>query len=134
MPPLPKNFPHLSTLNAAGINTELQLSKHSGDYTQIPGIGPAGAKDIAAAVAAATADEDATKTQPLAKAVAATADEGVAVKFRLDRDTVVNGRAFAINPETQVAAKVTLVSGGVFYGVGCKDEAGGYQLVEAAKG
>jgi hypothetical protein len=134
MPKLPDDFPHLSTLNAAGINTELQLSKYADDYTKIPGIGPSGAKDIAAAVAASPADEDTTKTQPLAKAaVAPAADEGVAVKFRLDRDTVLNGRAFAINPETQVAAKV-VVSGGVFYGVGCKDEAGGYQLVEAAKG
>jgi len=132
MPPLPKNFPHLSTLNAAGINTEPQLSKYSEDYTQIPGIGPAGAKDIADAVASASAGEDATETQLPSKAAAASADEGVAVKFRLDRDTVVNGRAFAINPETQVAAQV-VVSGGVFYGVGCKDEAGGYQLVEAAK-
>jgi hypothetical protein len=133
MPKLPDDFPHLSTLNAAGINTELQLAKYSEDYTKIPGIGPSGAKDIEAAVAAASASEDTTKTQPLAKAAAATADGGVAVKFRLDRDTVLNGRAFAINPETQVAAKV-VVSGGVFYGVGCKDEAGGYQLAEAAKG
>jgi len=133
MPKLPDDFPHLSTLNAAGINTELQLSKYADDYTAIPGIGPSGAKDIAAALASPAADEDTTKTQPLAKAAVAPAAEGVAVKFRLDRDTVVNGRAFAINPATQVAAKV-VVRGGVFYGVGCKDEAGGYQLVESAKG
>jgi hypothetical protein len=47
---LAPDFPAIADLNAAGIHTYNQLSKHKGDYTAIPNVGEAKAKKIAEAL------------------------------------------------------------------------------------
>jgi hypothetical protein len=47
---LAPDFPAIADLNAAGIHTYGQLSKHKGDYTAIPNVGEAKAKRIAEAL------------------------------------------------------------------------------------
>lgn len=166
---LPPEFPHIAVLNAADVNTFKQLSRYEDDYTQIAGIGPSFATDIAAAVkaaekaeAAATAPPAETKAAaplppaashsaimagatapPAAKAAAKPTPKGVACKFQVDRDTIVDADAFGIDPESGVADHVDAVVGGRFCSlkgvravgslkVGNPDTVGCYALPEKA--
>lgn len=56
---LPEDFPHRAALEAEGITTFAKLRK-AGDMTEIPGIGPKSAADIADALAAAEGGDENT--------------------------------------------------------------------------
>jgi len=68
---IPTDFPHVSVLNAADVNTFKQLSKFEADYTQIPGIGPTFAADIIVAVRKADKAEAAAAAPPVETKAAA---------------------------------------------------------------
>jgi len=103
MAKLAADFPHLTILEAAGVTTEAQLAKYDDDYTQISGIGPAFAKDIAAAVAqpAEMADETPQPAPALAPSEGGAVKQqdeprksGQPVSFCYTSDTVISGVAF----------------------------------------
>jgi hypothetical protein len=106
MAKLPDDFPHLTVLQAEGINTEAQLAKFADDYTKIPGIGVAFAADIIAAVAAEPADE---KTEPADDKAEATVEQaGRPVHFCLTLDTVVDGIAVQVDDHWDVTVGSTV--------------------------
>ena len=155
MPKLPDDFPGLAALNKAGVNTYSQLSKFSDDYTQIPGIGPVAASNIADYLAAEKAAEPIVEgnaiiekasddepidlsTLPPALPGPPTRVDGTPCRFQYDRDHIADGLAFDIDPATNVAGEI-LIGDHKYHGVRHSDKlglintVGAYTLLDPAE-